>query len=313
MKPCILLILFICANTFVMAQNTTQEKHLYKAFNAIKNKDAKAFQSLWPDQKTFSEIITRSGDVDARTAGDIAVYNESRYYRMLGKMLEEFLDIRVMNNEADWQDLYIQQIYFSKKAAKNSEGIVEHSGFIWLKSNENKSKNYVLPFADLIQFSGQWYGGLFRDVKTLDGSFEDFIRLEELDEPVTVVEETVAAEAAETAIAAVDSAAAMIELPLLEQTTFSTSINGKKMILNWKVLGWKEDPVYSPTYQYQNREEQSFAEIITLKNGYTLLIEEDRKNFFRIKNTHGSLSGSWFSTQTGKEIPLIFANTEVKK
>lgn len=86
------------------------------------------------------------------------------------------------------------------------------------------------------------------------------------------------------------------------------------MILNWKVNGWEDDKIYDQTtYQYQNQEEQSFAEIVVLDNGYILMIEENRKNFFRIKNTYGSLSGTYFSTQSGKEIPVVFASTEVKK
>lgn len=313
MKKPILMALLVFINSIVLAQNSAAEKHLYKAFDAIKNNDAEAFKSLWPDKKTFSEIIISGGDFDARKANRIEVYNESRYYRMMGKMLEEFLDIRVMNGEVNWQDLYIRQIYFDKNAAKNSEGIVEHNGFLWLGSNGNKAKNYTLPFADLVQFKGQWYGGLFRDVKTLDGSFEDFIRSEESGEAVSAEAETVSAEAAEVAMAAADSAT-VVELPQLQQTVFSTIINGKKMMLNWRVNGWKEHPVYSQTtYQYQNREEQSFAEIIALEDGYVVLVEEGRQHFFRIKNTYGRLSGSWFSTKTGKEIPLIFAGTEVKK
>jgi hypothetical protein len=309
MKKYFLLALVILASTIAMAQNTASDKHLHKAFEAIKNNDAEAFKTLWPDQKTFSEIIISSGDFDALTSDRVEVYNESRYYRMMGKILEDFCEVK--NGEINWQDLYIQEIKSDHNTVRNSEGIIEYSGFIWLKSNKNKEENYVLRYVDLIQFKEQWYGGLFRDLKAFDGNFEDFTGAEELSDPIAAEAAAVALEAAE---AAVDSATTLVELPLLEEATLSTTINGKKMILNWKVNGWKEDPVYSQTtYQYQNKEEQSFDEIVALENGYVLLIEEDRKNFFRIKNTYGSLSGSWFSTQTGKEIPVIFANTEVKK
>lgn len=292
-----------------MAQNAAPEKHLRKAFEAIKNSDANAFKTLWPDQKTFSEIRISSGDFDARSSALIEVYNESRYYKMMGKILEDFCDVK--NGEINWQDLYIQEIKSDNNKAKNFEGIIEYSGFIWVKSNKNKEENYVLRYVDLIQFKEQWYGGLFKDLQAFDGNFEDFVTAEEPGDPIAAEAATVAVEAA---AAAADSAAALVELPLLEQTTFSTTINGRKMMLNWKVNGWKEDPSYDQTtYQYQNNEEQSFAEIVTLENGYVLLIEEDRKNFFRIKNTYGSLSGFWFSTQVGKEIPVTFANTEAKK
>lgn len=309
MKKHLLLVLVMLVNTLAMAQNTASEKHLYKAFEAIKNRDAKAFKTLWPDQKTFSEIMIGSDDFDARTSDLAEVYNESRYYKMMGEMLEDFCDVN--NREINWQDLYIQEIKSDNNKAENSEGIIEYSGFIWVKSNRNKEENYVLRYVDLIQFKEQWYGGLFRDLKTFDGNFEDFVSAEEPGDPIAAEAATVALE--ETAAAA-DSAATLVELPLLEQTTFSTTIHGRKMILNWKVNGWKEDPLYDQTtYQYQNNEEQSFAEIVTLENGYVLLIEENRKNFFRIKNTYGSLSGFWFSTQVGKEIPVTFANTEAKK
>lgn len=310
MKKQLLLVLFILLNSVITAQNITPEKHLQKAFEAVKNNDANAFKSLWPDSKTFSKIIIDSGDFDALTADGIEVYNESRYYRMMGKMLEEFLDMRTMNNEVNWNDLYIKEIYFDKNATKNSEGIIEYSGFIWLK---NKAENYALPFVDMIQYKKQWYGGLFRDLKTFDGRFENFIQSEESQETVSPEAEAAALEAAEIAIAAAESAASLVDLPLLEQTVFSATVNGKKMILNWKVNGWIEEPVYNPKYQYQNKEEQSFAEIITLENGYILLVVEDRKGFFRIKNSYGSLSGFWFSTQTNKEVPVTFASTEVKK
>jgi len=309
MKKHLLLVLVMLVNTLAMAQNTASEKHLYKAFEAIKNRDAKAFKTLWPDQKTFSEIMIGSDDFDARTSDLAEVYNESRYYKMMGEMLEDFCDVN--NREINWQDLYIQEIKSDNNKAENSEGIIEYSGFIWVKSNRNKEENYVLRYVDLIQFKEQWYGGLFRDLKTFDGNFEDFVSAEEPGDPIAAEAATVALE--ETAAAA-DSAATLVELPLLEQTTFSTTIHGRKMILNWKVNGWKEDPLYDQTtYQYQNNEEQSFAEIVALENGYVLFIEEDRKNFFRIKNTYGSLSGFWFSTQVGKEIPVTFANTEAKK
>jgi len=312
MKKHLLLVLVILVNTIAMAQNAASQKHLHKAFEAIKNNDAQAFKTLWPDQKTFSEIIISSGDFDARTSDQIEVYNESRYYRMMGKILEDFCEVK--NGEINWQDLYIQEIKSDDNKERNAEGIIEYSGFIWVKSNRNKEENYVLRYVDLIQFKEQWYGGLFRDLKAFDGNFEDFISAEELSDSTTTTTTEAETVALEAAIAAADSAATLVELPLLEQTTFSTTINGKKMILNWKVNGWKEDPVYDQTtYQYQNKEEQSFAEIVALENGYVLLIEEDRKSFFRIKNTYGSLSGFWFSTQTEKEIPVIFANAEVKK
>lgn len=309
MKKHLLLVLVMLVNTIAMAQNAASEKHLHKAFEAIKNSDAKAYKTLWPDQKTFSEIMISSGHFDARTSGPIELYNESRYYKMMGKILEDFYDVK--NGEINWQDLYIQEIKSNNNQTENSEGIIEYSGFIWVKSNRNKAENYVLRYVDLIQFKEQWYGGLFKDLKAFDGNFEDFVTAEEPGDPIAAEEATVAVEAA---AAAVDSAASLVELPLLEQATFSTTINGRKMMLNWKVNGWKEDPSYNQTtYQYQNNEEQSFAEIVALENGYVLLIEEDRKNFFRIKNTYGSLSGFWFSTQVGKEIPVTFANTEVKK
>jgi len=296
-------------NTIAMAQNAASEKHLHKAFEAIKNRDAKTFKTLWPDQKTFSEIIISSGDFDASTSDLVEVYNESRYYKMMGKILEDFCEVK--NGEINWQDLYIQEIKSDNNKAENSEGIIEYSGFIWVKSNRNKEENYALRYVDLIQFKEQWYGGLFKDLKAFDGKFEDFVAAEEPGDPIAAEAAIVALEAT---AAAADSAATLAELPLLEQTTFSTTINGRKMILNWKVNGWKEDPVYDQTtYQYQNKEEQSFAEIVTLENGYLLFIEEDRKNFFRIKNTYGSLSGFWFSTQVGKEIPVTFASTEAKK
>ena len=309
-----LLLALLFFNIVTMAQNTASEKHLYKAFDAIKNNDAEAFKTLWPDQKTFSEIIISSGDFDARNSDKIEVYNESRYYRMMGKMLEMFLEGNVKDSEINWQDLYIKEINLEKSKNKNSEGIYEYDGYIWLKSNKNKKENFALRFVDLIQFKERWYGGLFRDLNAFDGSFEDYIRLQESGELATDAEEMAVSEATVTAVEAAESAVSVVELPLLEKTTFSATINGKKMILNWKVLGWKEDPEYGQTtYQYQNKEEQSFAEIVALENGYILLIEEDRKHFFRIKNTYGSLSGSWFSTQTGKEIPVVFASTEVKK
>ncbi|MCS4226470.1 hypothetical protein [Sphingobacterium sp. BIGb0165] len=309
MKKYLLLVLVMLVNTIAMAQNTAPEKHLHKAFEAIKNRDAKAFKTLWPDQQTFSEISISTGDFDARTSDLVEVYNESRYYKMMGKILEDFCEVK--NGEINWQDLYIQEIKSDNNKAKNSEGIIEYSGFIWVKSNRDKAENYVLRYVDLIQFKEQWYGGLFRDLKAFDGNFEDFVIAEEPGDPIAAEAATVATEAVE---ASADSAAALVELPLLEQTTFSTTINGRKMILNWKVNGWKEDPVYDQTtYQYQNKEEQSFAEIVALENGYLLFIEQDRKNFFRIKNTYGSLSGFWFSTQVGKEIPVTFASTEAKK
>ena len=313
MKKHLLLVLVMLVNTLAMAQNATAEKHLHKAFEAIKNRDAKTFKTLWPDQKTFSEIMISSGDFDARTSDLVEVYNESRYYKMLGKILEDFCEVK--NEEINWQDLYIQEIKSDNNNAENSEGIIEYSGFIWVKSNRNKEENYVLRYVDLIQFKEQWYGGLFRDLKAFDGNFEDFVAAEELGDPIAAeAAEAAATVAAEAVEAAADSAAALVELPVLEQTTFSTTINGRKMILNWKVNGWKEDPSYDQTtYQYQNKEEQSFAEIVALENGYLLFIEEDRKNFFRIKNTYGSLSGFWFSTQVGKEIPVTFASTEAKK
>ena len=171
-----------------------------------------------------------------------------------------------------------------------------------------------MRYVDLIQFKERWYGGLFKDLEAFDGNFEEYIQYEKSGESAADALDEAASEATETAISAAESAASVVELPLLEKTTFSATINGKKMILNWKVLGWKEDPEYGQTtYQYQNKEEQSFAEIVALENGYILLIEEDRKHFFRIKNTYGSLTGFWFSTQTGKEIPVTFASTEVKK
>lgn len=314
MKKHLLLVLIIFANTIVIAQNTPQEKHLHKAFDAIKNNDAEAFKLLWPDHKTFSKIIISSGDFDAETSNNIEVYNESRYYRMIGKMLEEFLEIQATNNEVNWKDLYIKQIYFDKNATKNSDGIIEYSGYIWLKSTIDKTKNYSLTFVDLIEFKKQWYGSLFHDVKIFEGGFDEFIHSQEMDDEVSYAEEAVAEAATEIAMAATDSLATMVDLPVLEQGVFSATINNKKMILNWRVNGWEDDRIYNQiTYQYQNREEQSFAEIIELENGYLLLIEEDLKSFFRIKNTYGSLNGTWFSTQTGKEIPLIFASTEVKK
>lgn len=312
MKKHLLLVLVMLVNTLAMAQNAAAEKHLHKAFEAIKNRDAKAFKTLWPDQKTFSEIIISSGDFDARTSDLAEVYNESRYYKMMGKILEDFCEVK--NGEINWQDLYIQEIKSNNNNAENYEGIMEYSGFIWVKSNRNKEENYVLRYVDLIQFKEQWYGGLFKDLKAFDGNFEDFVAAEEPGEPIAAEAAEAATAASEAVEAAVDSAAAIVELPLLEQTTFSTTINGRKMILNWKVNGWKEDPSYDQTtYQYQNKEEQSFAEIVALENGYVLFIEEDRKNFFRIKNTYGSLSGFWFSTQVGKEIPVTFASTEAKK
>lgn len=308
MKEHLLLVLVMLVNTLAMAQNNAPEQHLHKAFEAIKNRDAKAFKTLWPDQKTFSEIIISGGDFDARTSDLVEVYNESRYYKMMGKILEDFCEVK--NGEINWQDLYIQEIKSDSNKAQNSEGIIEYSGFIWVKSNRNKAENYALRYVDLIQFKEQWYGGLFRDLKAFDGNFEDFVTAEEPGDPIAAEAATVALEAT----AAVDSAASLAELPVLEQTTFSTTINGRKMILNWQVNGWKEDPSYDQTtYQYQNNEEQSFAEVVALENGYVLLIEQDRKNFFRVKNTYGSLSGFWFSTQIGKEIPVTFASTEAKK
>ena len=313
MKKHLILALFFL-NIVAIAQNTASEKHLYKAFNAIKNNDAEVFKTLWPDQKTFSEIIISSGDFDARNSDKIEVYNESRYYRMMGKMLEMFLEGNAKDSEINWQDLYIKEINLEKSKNKNSEGIFEYDGYIWLKSTKNKKENLALRYVDLIQFKERWYGGLFKDLEAFDGNFEEYIQYEKSGESAADALDEAASEATETAISAAESAASVVELPLLEKTTFSATINGKKMILNWKVLGWKEDPEYGQTtYQYQNKEEQSFAEIVALENGYILLIEEDRKHFFRIKNTYGSLTGFWFSTQTGKEIPVTFASTEVKK
>ncbi|ULT23618.1 hypothetical protein KUH03_31285 [Sphingobacterium sp. E70] len=48
-------------NTLAMAQNAAAEKHLHKAFEAIKNRDAKAFKTLWPDQKHFPKSLSAVG------------------------------------------------------------------------------------------------------------------------------------------------------------------------------------------------------------------------------------------------------------
>ncbi|RKO68937.1 hypothetical protein D7322_24405 [Sphingobacterium puteale] len=94
MEKHLLLVLVMLVNTLAMAQNAAAEKHLHKAFEAIKNRDAKAFKTLWPDQKTFSEIIISSGDFDAHTSDLVEVYNESRYYKMMGKILEDFCEVK---------------------------------------------------------------------------------------------------------------------------------------------------------------------------------------------------------------------------
>lgn len=315
MKKSILFLFLFLNGIMTMAQNTPAEKHLYKAFDAVKNKDAKAYKLLWPDQKTLSEIMISSSDFNTEQADDTEVFMEIQYHRMMGKLLENFMEIKTMNTEVNWKDLYIEKVHIDKNASQNSEGIIEYDGVFWLKSHKNKNKNYALSFTDLIEFKGQWYGAVLQNVIAFENRFEDFILNEEDATKNPDFEEEIAYEAAtEAAISAAESAATIVDLPVLEQTIFSTTINSKKMILNWKVNGWEDDKIYDQTtYQYQNQEEQSFAEIVVLDNGYILMIEENRKNFFRIKNTYGSLSGTYFSTQSGKEIPVVFASTEVKK
>lgn len=313
MKRTALLALLILASLFAFAQNTPAEKHLYKAFDAIKNNDVEGFKSLWPDKSTLSEIYQAAKSTSVKDVRDVDVYYESNYYSMLGKLLMEFLDTKYMNKDVKWDDLYIQQVHIAENEGRNEEGWAERSGYLWLKSNKDKKKGYVLPFADLLEFKGRWYGTIFRDVQTLDGSFDDFISKEEADVVPAVGEDTAAAVAAKAAAAALDAIADSLtanetaSLPLLEQSTFSTSVNGKKMLLNWVVTGWQNDRYYnSSSYQYQDEDAHFFAEVVTLENGYVLLVDEDRKNFIRVENRDGNLIGNLFSTQSGKDMPLIF-------
>lgn len=295
------LLLLFGARSF--AQHASIEGQVTKGFESIKNNDAQLYKSLWPSGGLFCAIFLKAGRELPEGTGSL--YCESRYYGLLADVLGEFVAERNNNPNVDWADLYIQKIDTKDEIAFVMDELPKWGGYIWLKSRKNAHTNYIYEFTNLVFYEGHWYGGLYKGLRNFEGSFEEAKK-----ESRPIYYRT-------SQQAALDSAAIAASEMLyrvIEQGTYSTMVNGKQVLLSWTVTGYTNDGNYNETtYRYSGKDQESFDQIINLSAGYFLLLEADGKSYFRLKKTLNGFTGVHFAAGTGKEVPVNFISTEVKK